>query len=295
MDRDQDDMWLLVEAARRERDEDPRADLVWGIAQHGRNERMAVIKQLISRNDMEDRALAADIVAATPYFPDPEGRAWAREHGLPAAEVEPFETDDREWLTAALSRNLARSDDPDLVYASVGAIGKQGLVDAAEAVLAHARNADDDVRMASAIALGELSFDQPITEPVVRTLLLLAQDPVDVVRDWALFSLGRGSEPPLDLPEVRAVLAENVTHPDEDVREEAIRGLALLGDVTMIEQALENYELDLDLVEVARRAGDPRLRQPLLQLLERESRSEPSGPETSEYVREALLSAIDAC
>lgn len=289
-----EDIWLLVDAARQESDDDLRDNLVWAIAQQRRDQRVAVIKQLMVGDDCEDKALAADVIATTPNFGGPEGRSWAREQELAAADVDPFTSSDREWLTAVLLQNLEQSQDPNLVYALIQAVGKHELVEAMHGVIDHTTDADDDVRRVCAVALGQLRNDQPPPD-VVRALLSLARDPADDVCDWALFALGQGGGAPIDLPEVRAVFAENVTHPDKDVRAEAVRALAQLGDVEMLEQALSNYELDLDLVETAGRVGDQRLRKPLLELLAEESRSGSSDPETSQHVRKTLLSALNAC
>lgn len=293
LDNGSNDLEALVEDARQERDGERRDDLVWKIAQHDRSKRLGVVKQLMASDDRDAQMLGADVVAATPHFESPEDRAWAKEQGLPAADVEPFTSADRDWLARVLSRNLGDSQDPDLVQSWVKAIGTQGLAESTDAVIRHASDDDADVRMASAVALGDLGGRRP-PRHVVEVLLLLARDPVDVVRSWALFALGRARGTSVDTPEVRAAFIENATHPDGDVREEAISALALLGDVEMLEEALASCEFDLRLVEAARRTGDPRLHQPLLRLIKK-SRLEPTDPETSEHVLKALLGAAEAC
>lgn len=274
---------------------DRRADLLQEIAWRDRDSRIALLGRLMASDERDDQLLGADIVSATPNFGT--ARAWAREQGLPAADVEPFTEADQNWLAGLLARNLDASDDADLIYAWVQAVGSQELVNARDAVVRHAADSDSDVRFACAVTLGELGVDGSAPESVVGALLVLARDPADEVRDWATFALGQWGGAPVDTPETRAVFAENVTHPNEGVRAEAIRALAQLGDVAMLERAFDIYELDVDLVEAAGQTGDSRLHEPLLRLLaeEADSDDDSSDPETTEYVREVLVAAAEAC
>jgi HEAT repeat protein len=289
-----DDLRRLADEARLEDDLDRRADLLQEIAWRDRDSRVALLERLLASDDRDDQLLGADIVSVTPNFGT--DREWAKEQGLRAADVEPFTEADRGWLVGLFVRNLDSSDDADLVYAWVQAVGSQELMDARDAVIRHAAHPDSDVRFACAVTLGELGVDDPDAESAVRALLVLARDPVDEVRDWATFALGQWGGAPVDTPEARAVFTENVTHANPEVRAEAIRALAQLGDVEMLQRAFDTYELDLDLVEAARQTGDPRLHQTLLQLLAEETESDDSSdPEVTEYVREVLLAAAEAC
>jgi hypothetical protein len=283
----------LADEARSEDDPDRREDLIRKIAYHDRDSRVTLLEQLMASDDRDDQLLGAEVVSATPNFG--AARAWAKEQGLAAADVEPFTDADRDWLGDLLARNLDRSQDADLVYAWVQAVGSQELLDATDAVARHAAHSDSDVRFACAVALCTLRAGAT-PESAVRALLSLARDPVDEVRDWATFALGQGGGESVDTPEARALFAENVTHSSYQVRAEAIRALAQLGDVGMLQRAFDTYELDLDLVEAAQRTGDPTLHPLLLQLLAEETDSDDSSdPETTEHVREALVAAAEAC
>lgn len=288
------DLRALVDGALSERDDDRRADLVWQLARRDRVSRVATIKELLA-GDRRRQALGADIVGVTPYFKHLEDREWAKEQRSPAADVEPFTPADCEWLTNVMTRCLDRSRDPDLVYSMVGAVGAQGLVGAAESVARHATDEDEDVREAVAVALAALRGEGALPQPAIQALIQLARDSVHAVRSWALFALGRATGTPIDMAETRAVFTENASDDDEDVREEAIRALALLGQVESLEKALDAYDFDEDLVEAARRAGDSRLQAPLQELLAKEMSTEQPDQETGQHVRDVLRRAIDSC
>jgi HEAT repeat protein len=287
-----EDLEGLVAAALAERDDDRRDERVWRIVDRDPDQRIAVVRELLAGDGVDRQILAADVVAATPDFGGPEGRAAARELGLATAEVEPFDAADRAWLEEALCGRLDSTDDPDLAYSLIAALGEQHITEGAAAIGRRAGDADEDVRFACAVALGQLRGESPPEQaPAVQALLRLARDPIDRVRDWALFGLGQGGGTPVDTPEVRAAFVENATHPDHDVRAESIRALAQLGDVEMLATAISSYELDLDLVEVAARLGDPRLHEPLRELLARES----TDPEALGLGIDELVVAIAAC
>lgn len=76
-----------------------------------------------------------------------------------------------------------------------------------------------DVRCALAFALGGRN-----DHASVETLIALSADEDNETRDWATFALGALSEE--DSPAVRDVLAARLTDVDDDVRGEAIAGLA---------------------------------------------------------------------
>lgn len=256
---------------------------------------MELLERLMASDDQDDRMLGAEIVAETPYYEGQSGRDWAKNEGWPGADVEPFTDADREWLASVLSRRLGHEQDPDVVFSMVQAAGRHGLVAASSSVIGHIDDADEDVRAEAAIALGTLAADRPAPEPMVRALLQLASDPVDEVRSWALFALGRATGMPVDTDKTRAIFSENLRHPDEEIQSEAVWALALLGDIECLERALSTSDYDEDLVEAARRAGDPRLHEPLLKLLAKEANLEQSDPETGQHVEAVLRRAIDAC
>ena len=114
-----------------------------------------------------------------------------------------------------------------------------------------------------------------------------------MVREWALFGLGRGQVDPVDTPEARAAFLENVEHPDEDVRAEAIQALGLLGDVEMLVRTFGYEDVSIDAVECAAQLGDQRLHEPLVRLKAR-GWAQVDGAEHAKRLSEVLTNAIEA-
>jgi HEAT repeat protein len=88
----------------------------------------------------------------------------------------------------------------------------------------HQNHPDPDVRFAVSCALGNFP-DHPVA---ATTLIELTRDVDDDVRNWATFAIGTLSK--LDSLELREALVSGLSDPYEDVKEEAISGLARLKD-----------------------------------------------------------------
>ena len=84
------------------------------------------------------------------------------------------------------------------------------------------------MRFSVACALGHFPNDPE----AVATLLTLTRDDDSEVRDWAVFGLGVQGD--VDSSEIREALLERLTDTDEDVREEAIVGLGKRRDLRML-------------------------------------------------------------
>jgi hypothetical protein len=90
-----------------------------------------------------------------------------------------------------------------------------------------AEHPSEDVRYAAAHVLGGRK------DPLSIALLLTLMTDVDgSVRDWATYSIGSGCD--IDTPEIRDALAARLADADEDVRGEAMVGLATRGDARAI-------------------------------------------------------------
>lgn len=76
----------------------------------------------------------------------------------------------------------------------------------------------------------------------VAWLIGLSADPDDDVRDWATFALG--SQIDLDTPKLRDALAARLDDPDDDVRAEAMVGLARRKDRRVVPALLRELEND---------------------------------------------------
>ena len=85
--------------------------------------------------------------------------------------------------------------------------------------------------------------DGPRDDDACReTLLLLSSDTDRDVRNWATFGLGSLSE--ADTPEIREALSNRLADDDEEVRGEAMLGLAIRGDVRVVPLILAELEGD---------------------------------------------------
>ncbi len=97
-----------------------------------------------------------------------------------------------------------------------------------------------EIRFSVTLALGCFPNDSL----AVASLLQLAQDLDDDVRDWAIFGLGVLSD--VDSPAIRETLIQCLKDPNEDVREEAMAGLGKRKDtylLPMLLTALEQNEI----------------------------------------------------
>lgn len=255
-----------VEDALREQDDERRGALLHAATKDaGSAPVRALVERLLASGRRPERLLALDL-AATMQPVDEELLRAAREQGLSLYVGACFEPDDRAAVAALLRAELERSDDPEMLDGAIRVAALIGAPDLVDAVLSHVAHADEDVRFACAQALPDLQ-PEGLTPPVVDALVALARDADDDVRDWATFALGRNAHPgPVDTPATRAVFAENAEHPHDDVRREAIDALGLLGDVEMLASSLEYDDAAIEAVETALRLADPRLHEPLVGL-----------------------------
>jgi HEAT repeat protein len=182
---------------------------------------------------------------------------------------------------------LAGLHDPhhEVVRAAVSGLGHRPHPAALDELIRLSSHPDDLLRWKVAVSLG--SYQQP---SAIDALLRLATDPDADVRDWATFGLGTLQTS--DSPEIRAALWRNLSDTDEDVRGEALLGLAARRDERAIEYLLEHlnpqcrvYELD-----AAETLANPRL----LGALQAISSAMPDDA-TNSYWSSRLKSAIAAC
>ncbi len=135
----------------------------------------------------------------------------------------------------ALTEMAARETDPAVVEAIACAFGMLGEPHGQAWLLRQSAHPDPRVREGVAFALGGRATDGSL-----NTLIALSKDPDADVRDWATFALGTLAVQ--DTPELREALAERIGDADPDTRLEAIHGLAVRGDDSVKDAALDALE-----------------------------------------------------
>jgi HEAT repeat protein len=119
---------------------------------------------------------------------------------------------------------------------AISALGHIGDPRAIPLVAAFHSHASAGIRFTVAFALGSFPDDALS----VQTLLMLLEDADDEVRDWATFGLGVLGD--YDSPEVREALYRRLDDTSDDVREEALAGLAKRHDTRILPTLIEALE-----------------------------------------------------
>ncbi|MEO9174900.1 MAG: HEAT repeat domain-containing protein, partial [Gaiellales bacterium] len=195
-------------------------------------------------------------------------------------EGRPFADESLPIVTA-----LCRPAEPvDVVVAAIRALGLLGRHGGAPAVLSHAGDPDEDVRLAVAQSVAGIAGDAP-GDDVLTTLFALMADTSAEVRGWATFCLG--SQLDVDGTAVREALLARIGDPEGEASGEALVGLARRADGRAAELVAARLHEPLDplVVEAAARTAEPGLL-PLLRALRA------SGAEGDEGWLDV---AIDAC
>lgn len=105
-------------------------------------------------------------------------------------------------------------------------------------IIRYRASPDPDLRFAVAFACGQLGNETL----AVETLLTLIRDDDSDVRDWAAFGLGTLSN--TESPEIREALFSALSDSNEDVRGEALVGLARRKDIRVLPILLSRFEED---------------------------------------------------
>ncbi|MHB8509920.1 MAG: HEAT repeat domain-containing protein [Candidatus Dormibacteria bacterium] len=187
-------------------------------------------------------------------------------------------------------RLIAREQDPEVLAEAIHAASESTDTKALPLLIGHIHHPAAEVRRSVAAAL-------PLCWPTNRqgeaipnengfgAIEQLTNDPDDDVRDWALFALG--TQLSLDGAAVTAMLRAHVTDVNPVARAEALMGLALRRDHTVVRhliRELRGEEVGTLEIKAAAELADPRL-QPALRYLRR------TWPEE----RELIEAAIAAC
>ena len=149
-----------------------------------------------------------------------------------------------------------------------------------------ASHPDKEIRFGVAVALGNYSEADSID-----ALVRLAKDDSDAVRDWATFGIGSMLE--VDNPKVRDLLWANLQDNDEDVRGEALVGLAVRKDERVIPVLLGLLDTNCRVFELT--ASEAVASPILLERLNTIKDSVTNENGSDSYWYGCLLDAIDAC
>ncbi len=163
--------------------------------------------------------------------------------------------------TAILAALLERERDARVLASVLTAFGHLGGPPDLGVAAPLADHADPAVRHSLAYALG--FREEPLA---VETLIALTRDEEANVRDWATFGLGQGDA---DSPALRDALAVRLDDEDDDVRAEAIAGLARRRDDRALDPliaAIRGQETGPQIFEACETMADRRLVPELLYL-----------------------------
>ena len=123
------------------------------------------------------------------------------------------------------------NDDANVAWSVAQALGRCGDVRAVPVLSRMAAHTDPDVRFAVTSAL-PFVMDNDATGLAVDTLLALAADAEDDIREWALFGLGSLGH--VDSKAIRDALRRGLDDSCGDVQTEAIHGLARRRDMAVV-------------------------------------------------------------
>jgi HEAT repeat protein len=135
---------------------------------------------------------------------------------------------------AATLLRWCEDGDPGVLAELVSVVARAGVPGLTGELARLAGHEATEVRLVVAQALLELQDASPAA---VAALVALSRDPVDEVRSWATFGLASDHLAAAD--GVHAALAARLDDRSEEVRVEAVRGLAVRGDVRAIDAAFE--------------------------------------------------------
>jgi len=180
---------------------------------------------------------------------------------------------------------LLKDPDPYVIYCAAVALGHRSDPKAIPYLIDASKHKDSQVRYG--VVIGLLTHEAP---EAVDTLITMSRDSEADVRNWAIFGLG--SQIDIDTPELRKALFDGLNDPDDEVRGEAMVGLAARGAPSIVDVILKEWELDSInklSIEAARHASDVRLL-PCL-----ESFLETMNLDDDIAYREEIEKAIAAC
>jgi HEAT repeat protein len=120
----------------------------------------------------------------------------------------------------AVSQMLQQENEIQPLSSAIHALGHLDDPAAIPLILSYQQHPEAEIRFAIACALGSFANNPK----AIPALMILTSDADDDVRDWAVFGLGNLGD--ADSAEIRDAICARLNDPNEDVREEAMVGLA---------------------------------------------------------------------
>lgn len=233
----------------------------------GSPETLAVVRRLATSRNWRKRALGFYI----------------------ASQLRPYEKTSVEYAldeTHSILLIGLQDEKDEVVAAAISGFGHRPNPLALHLLVNFAAHESRDIRFQVAAALGRYQ-----DEAAIATLLALATDPDEAVRDWATFGLG--SMQVADTPELREGLWRNIDDSSDDVRGEALVGLAIRKDDRIISVLMAglNSECRTYEFEAAEQMANP----VFLDRLNALKDSVLSEEEIDSYWYRRLEDAISAC
>ncbi|MDP3701131.1 MAG: HEAT repeat domain-containing protein [Hylemonella sp.] len=255
--------------------QDWRSDESWKaiseLQMRGSPEALALVRRLAKSRNPRKRALGLYIAS----------QLRQRQKGDPFRSIEYALEDTQELLLAGL-HDICR----DVLHAAISGAGHRPHPLALPELVKFASHPDQEIRFGVAVALGRYSEAGSID-----ALLRLARDDSDAVRDWATFGIGTMQE--VDDQKIRDLLWVNLQDKDEDVRGEALVGLAIRKDERIIPVLLKQLETNCRVYELT--ASESTANPQLLERLNTIKDSVTNDVSIDSYWYGCLLDAIDAC
>lgn len=262
-----------------ERDPRPSADLMEVIAKtEDENEREALLLVIHARGGEEEFKIGAALAGAE------EGAK--RLLGIEIlGQLGCLDCTFREESVKILLQ-LLNNDDPRIIAAAATALGHRADPAASPKLVALKNHPERDVRFGVAFGLAALD-----TDDATDALIELSGDVDTEIRNWATFALGSLSS--ADTPSLRAALLARSSEEDDELRGEAILGLARVRHpeaAKLISKELRREEIGLLALEAAELLADPGLYGILCEIRDRFE-----GTEVELWFVEGLDAAMDAC
>jgi hypothetical protein len=161
-------------------------------------------------DDPLKRARGADILCQL-RTPLPTEEVQGHKKSEPIFVAESFEI---------ISQMIKKETDELALHSELTALGHLGQTGSVALLRPYATHSSEDIRYAASWGLGRFTENPE----AIRTLMNLADDPDEDVRDWSLFALGSQSD--ADSNDLRELFVRHLDDPCADAKEEALAGLA---------------------------------------------------------------------